>query len=313
MPYADVVSRTDAAGLIPTPVANAVISSIAEESAALRLFRSVPLSSGTNRLPVVSLLPTAYFVTPTDTGLKQTTDVNWTDVTLTVEEIAAIVPIPQSVFDDAAFDMWAQIRPLMATAIGRALDAAIFFGTSAPASWVGANIVAKAVAAGNTVALGSATNPAGIAADISAVFATVEADGFTVDGIVTKSSVRGLLRGAQITSEALAAQTSTNEIFGVPVVYSLGGLWPTGALYPHLIAGDFSQGVVGVRQDITYKVLTESVITDAGGLVTLNLAQQDMIALRVVARYAFAVPNPITYDQPTAGSRYPFGVLRNAT
>lgn len=313
MPYADVVSRTDAAGLIPAPIANAIISSVAQESAALQLFRTVPLSSGTNRLPVVSLLPTAYFVTPTDTGLKQTTDVNWTDVSLTVEEIAAIVPIPQSVFDDAAFDMWAQIRPLMAAAIGRALDAAIFFGTSAPASWVGANIVAKAVAAANTVAIGSATNPAGIAADISAVFATVEADGFTVNGMLTKASVRGLLRGAQITSEALAAQTSTNEIFGVPVVYALGGLWPTGALFPYLVAGDFMQGVVGVRQDITYKVLTESVITDAGGLVTLNLAQQDMIALRVVARYAFAVPNPVTYDQPTAGSRYPFGVLRNAT
>jgi HK97 family phage major capsid protein len=311
--YANVVSRTDAAGLIPTPVASAVLSSVAEESAALRLFTKVPLSSGTNRLPVVSLLPTAYFVTPTDTGLKQTTEVNWADVVLTVEEIAAIVPIPQSVFDDAGFDMWAQIRPLMAAAIGRALDAAIFFGTSAPASWVGANLVAKAVAAGNTVAVGSATNPAGIAADISAVFATVEADGFSVDGVVTKTSVRGLLRGAQITSEALAAQTSTNEIFGVPVVYALGGLWPGGALAPQLVAGDFSQGVVGVRQDITYKVLTESVITDAGGLVTLNLAQQDMIALRVVARYAFAVPNPITYDQPVGANRYPFGVLRAAT
>jgi hypothetical protein len=196
---------------------------------------------------------------------------------------------------------------------GRALDAAIFFGTSAPASWVGANIVAKAVAAGNTVALGSATNPAGFPADVSGVFATVEADGFTVNGVVTKAAVRGLLRASQITSEAMAAQTAPGEIFGVPVIYALGGLWPTGAFATQLVAGDFSQGVVGVRQDITYKVLTESVITDAGGLVTLNLAQQDMIALRVVARYAFAVPNPVTYDQVVQASRYPFGVLRNAT
>jgi len=311
--YADVISRTDAAGLIPQPVANTIISAVVEESAALRLFRQVPLSSGTSRLPVVSLLPTAKWVSPTDTGLKQTTEVNWTDVTMTVEEIAAIVPIPQSVFDDAGFDMWAQIKPLLASAIGRLLDATIFFGTNAPASWTGANIAAKAISAGNVVALGSAANPAGLLADISATFATVEADGFTVDGVVTKAGTRGLLRSAQITSEAMSSQATTTEVFGVPVVYALGGLWPGGALAPQLIAGDFSQGIVGVRQDITYKVLTESVITDAGGLVTLNLAQQDMIALRVVARYAFAVPNPVTYDQIVGANRYPFGVLRAAT
>ena len=313
MSYSNVISRTDAAGLIPTPVANAVIGAVTEESAALRLFRNVPLSSGTNRLPVVSLLPSAYFVTPADTGLKQTTEVNWADTTLTVEEIAAIVPIPQSVFDDAGFDMWAQIRPLMAAAIGRTLDAAIFFGASAPASWTGANVVAKAIAAGNVVALGSATSPAGYLADVSATFGAVEADGFSVNGVVAKSAVRGKLRAAQITSEAMAAQATTSEIFGVPVVYALGGLWPGGALAPELVAGDFTQGVVGIRQDITYKVLDQSVITDAGGLVTLNLAQQDMIALRVVARYAFATPNPITYDQPVGASRYPFAVLRAAT
>jgi HK97 family phage major capsid protein len=313
MSYANIVSRTDAAGLIPQPVADAVIQAVATESAALRLFRQVPLSSGTSRLPAVSLLPSAYFVSPTDTGLKQTTEVNWTDVQLTVEEIAAIVTVPESVFNDAAFDMWAQIRPLMATAIGRVLDAAIFFGTAAPASWTGANIVAKAITAGNVVALGSATNPAGLLADISATFATVEADGFMVNGVVTKPAVMGLLRAAQITSEAMAAQATTNEVFGVPVTYALGGLWPTGALAAQLIAGDFTQGIVGVRQDITYKVLDQAVITDGAGVVVQNLAQQDLLGLRVVARYAFAVPNPITYDQPTTANRYPFGVLRNAT
>ena len=39
-------------------------------------------------------------------------------------------------------------------------------------------------------------------------------------------------------------------------------------------------------------MLTEGVIQDGTGAIQYNLPQQDMVALRVVARYAFAVGNP---------------------
>ncbi|NLV74050.1 MAG: hypothetical protein GXY52_05140, partial [Chloroflexi bacterium] len=40
-------------------------------------------------------LPTAYFVDG-ETGLKQTTKVEWANVMLSAEELAVIVPVPQS-------------------------------------------------------------------------------------------------------------------------------------------------------------------------------------------------------------------------
>jgi hypothetical protein len=64
-----------------------------------------------------------------------------------------------------------------------------------------------------------------------------------------------------------------------------------------------------MRQDMTYMISRESVITDAAGKVVVNLFQQDMVALRAVMRLGFALPNPINAMNETAATRYPFAVL----
>jgi HK97 family phage major capsid protein len=307
--YDSIISRTDADVLIPVEQAAEVLQSAVEQSAVLSLFPQVPMSAKQRRIPVVSALPVAYFVNG-DTGLKETTEVNWTGLFLEAEEIACIVPIPEAVLDDAAFDVWAMIRPRLAEAIGRALDAAVFFGTNKPASWP-ANIVSGASAAGNTFARGTNTGPeGGIAGDISDLFALVEADGYAVDGLVASRTYKGFLRNARDANGVLLTEVAGDTIYGARIVYGMSGLWPPATIgMAEAIAGDFTQGMVGVRQDITYKVLDQAVISDAAGVVVYNLAQQDMVALRVVARYGFQVANPISYQSPTEATRYPFAVM----
>jgi HK97 family phage major capsid protein len=306
----NVISRTDAAALIPEDVASEVIKGVTEQSAALRFFRSVTMSTAQRRLPVVSALPVAGFVSG-DTGLKQTTEVNWANKYLDAEEIAVIVPVPDAVLDDVNFDIWAEIRPELEAAFASTLDAAIFFGTDKPASWPTA-VVPAAVAAGNVIARG-ANLPAdgGISADIDEVIGKVEADGFDVSAFVAARAFRGQLRKARDTTGQRLLDVTAESVEGQPVAYAMAGKWPTGLSAAELIAGDFGQGIVGRRQDITYKILTEGVIQNADGTIQFNLAQQDMVALRAVARYAWQVPNPINRENPDAGTRYPFAVLRS--
>jgi HK97 family phage major capsid protein len=310
MPFDNVISRTDAGALIPEDVAAAVVQGATEQSAGLSLFRRVPMSRKQQRMPVLSALPTAYFVNG-DTGLKQTTEANWANKYLDAEELAAIVPVPNNVLDDTDFDIWGETRPLLEEAIGRAVDAAIFFGTNKPASWPTA-IVTAAVAAGNVVARGTnAAAAGGIIGDLSDLFATVETDGFDVNGIVAVTSYKGRLRQARGTTGERLAEVTPTSIDGIDVRYPMRGLWPTGLSAAEVVAGDYSQGIVAVRKDMTFEIFREGVIQDNTGAIIYNLLQQDMSAMRVTFRVAWQVPNPIRRDQETEANRYPFAVLRS--
>lgn len=310
MPYNSLVSRTDAAALVPEEVSNAMLTSLSGQSAVLDLGTRIPMSRNQTRFPVLSALPTAYFVSG-DTGLKQTSEAAWANKHMYVEEIATIVPIPEAVLDDAGFDVWAAIQPLMEEAIARTLDAAVIFGTNAPTTWATeGNLVGKAVAAGNVVARGtnSAAN-GGLHGDLSDLVGTLEADGYIPNGAIGNVTVKGRLRQVRDTT----GQTiQLAEDLPTPTYPStLAGLWPTGLSAAELLVGDFTKLVVGVRQDMTYKLITEGVITDNTGAIVYNLPQQDMVALRLVFRAAYAVANPINRQQETEANRSPFAVLRS--
>jgi HK97 family phage major capsid protein len=301
--YNNIISRTDADALIPVDVVEEVIAAATQESAALTLFKRAQLSTKTARMPVLAALPIAYWVSG-DTGLKATTEAGWAGVDLVAEELACLVPIPEAVLDDASFDIWNELKP----AIAQALDAAIFAGINKPASWPQA-VVPAAVAAGNTVELGTAT-PAegGAVGDLESTFDLVEADGFTVTGIAAVTALRGLLRKARDANGQKLVDVSTGMIDGIPVSYLLPG---TVDATTRAISGDFQLGIVGVRQDITYKVLDQAVITDDTGAVIYNLPQQDMVALRVTGRYAYATA--VAATRTGATTPFPFAVLQDVT
>ncbi len=316
MPFNSLTSRTDAEALIPEEVSQRMLGKATEESATLRLFRRIPVSRNQIRFPILSALPVAYWVTG-DTGLKQTTEMAWDNKFLNIEEIATIMPVPENVAADMEINIWDNAEPYIVEAFYRSLDSAVFFGTNAPASFP-ANVLAGIVSAGNTVTEGTATAAeGGYFGDVDNLISAVEEDGFDVTGFVASRAARRNFRAARnTTGERLDAGRlggDLNTLDGSPVVYPMRGLWATGGgagENVRLFAGDWNnQFVVAVREDITFKLLDQAVIQDNTGAIVYNLAQQDMVAMRVKFRVGWQVANTLNNDQPTAASRYPAAAL----
>jgi HK97 family phage major capsid protein len=313
--YNNLTSRTDVGALIPEEVSNDMLGFATRQSAALTLFRRVPVSRAQVRFPVLSALPTAYWVAG-DTGLKQTSEINWSNKYLNIEEIAVIIPVPDNVLADVDANIWDSAMPLLTEAVGRTLDGAVFFGTNAPASFP-TNVMTAAAAAGNSVTEGSAAAAGAFYGDMDAALATLEADGYDATGIVASTTVRAKLRTSRSTQgeqlDAGRANGSFTEFDGNPIVYPMRGMWPTGAgTGVRMFVGDWQQFVLAVRQDITLKISNEAVIQDGTGAIVYNSFQQDLTFLRLTFRVGWQVANTINNDQPTDANRYPVAVLRTA-
>ncbi|HET7588604.1 MAG TPA: phage major capsid protein [Solirubrobacterales bacterium] len=300
---------TGIGSLIPDAERKEILKGVEAKSVVLNRARKITMSTKVERQPVLSALPKAYWVNG-DTGHKQTTKAEWKNKFLTAEELAVIVPVPDAVRDDAAYDIFGEVKPLLVEAIAAAFDAAVLFGTEAPATYE-ESLAETAKAAGNFVVQGTNVD---IAEDINQVMAKVEDDGFTVNGFAARSRMKSKLRGLRdknnqlLFNPGLVAGTP-NELYGEPVEFDAdqNGVWVDEGV--NLFAGDWAKLVAGIRQDLTFQMFTEGVISDDDGKVVLNLMQDDSSALRVVARYAFTVANPISRRAPVEAGRYPFAYL----
>ena len=318
------ITKTGAEALIPEEYSPEIFKSAVENSTILRLARRLPnMARGVRSLPVMSALPIAYFVDGTPStppnnsvGMKQETSAEWKNKNIYAEELAVIVPIPQSVLDDANYDIWGEIKPYIGEAFGKALDAAILFGTNAPASWP-TNLLAGATAAGNTIALGTGGDLYDDLMGASGLIALVEEDGFLPTGYIADITMRGKLRGLRDTTTGLPIFRPTMEGMQAGTSYSLDGqpiYFPmtdvidvTKAL---MFAGDWQKLVYAFRTDLSYKILDQAVIQNpVTGDIVYNLAQQDMVALRAYMRFGWQLPNPVNRMQAVEANRYPVSVL----
>lgn len=323
MPYNNVIDRaTNPAIEIPEQVAGEVIKEATASSVVAQLARKVRMSSKSYRQPVLDVLPDAYWVNG-DTGLKQTTAVEWDSIYLTAEPLAVLVVVPDEFIDDSTIPIWSEVKPLIAQAFGKKIDNAALWNVDRPASWT-TSVYQSAAAAGNyveigqnpgmvasaaTIAPGAATY-SDLAVDVAMMGLQLANDGFSLDAFASQPGFNWRLMGMRTTTgepiyTSLVGDTRAG-LYGVPFAESRNGAWDAEV---KLIGGDWSKAILGTRQDMQYTMHTDAVISDGSGNVIFNAMQQDSKIMRVVGRFGFAIANPVTSLNSTRSSRSPFSLL----
>ena len=297
------ITRTDVDALIETQVASEIFEGVVKESKALSMFKRLPnMTSDKTKIRVLDTLPVAYFVDETkNNGRKNLTKMAWDAKYINAAELAVIVPIKENVLNDASIDIWAEVKPRIVEAFGRKIDNAIFNGVDKPADWR-EGLIPSIVAAGKEV-----TETGELYSDINDVMTEVEESGYNVTGLIGGVGLKGKFR---MMTDKNGQPLNATEIGSLNRAYLDNGAW--NKTLSTLVAGDFNQAVYSIRQDVTYKVLDQAVIQDPStGEILYNLAQDDMVALRVVMRLGWEIPNPVNALDETE-TRFPFASLKPA-
>ena len=314
--FNDLITRTDVP--IPTEEVGELLKVMPEESVLLKRARRQPMSTKTVKQTIMTTFPDAYWVDG-DTGLKQTTKQSFSQPTMTAEELAVIAVVPDAVIDDSSLPIWETLRPYLAEAIGKKVDAAAIYGTDKPASWPLA-LVPGAIAAGVITPGNLAATPADQRKDAGQLVADLglkmaRSAGANLSGLIAQAGTGWELDRIRDADRRPIYDGVAGALRGVPFDELKNGAWSdvgTGDTAIPLIGVDWSQVYIGIRQDITVKMLDQAVISDAAGKVIFNLAQQDAKALRVVFRVGYQAVMPVNHQQTDAAKRFPAGVIRGA-
>ena len=314
--FNDLITRTDVP--IPTEEVGELLKVMPEESVLLKRARRQPMSTKTVKQTIMTTFPDAYWVDG-DTGLKQTTKQSFSQPTMTAEELAVIAVVPDAVIDDSSLPIWETLRPYLAEAIGKKVDAAAIYGTDKPATWPLA-LVPGAIAAGVITPGNLAATPADQRKDAGQLVADLGLKmardaGANLSGLIAQAGTGWELDRIRDADRRPIYDGVAGALRGVPFDELKNGAWSsvgTGDTAVPLIGVDWSQVYVGIRQDITVKMLDQAVISDADGKVVFNLAQQDAKAIRVVFRVGYQAVMPVNHQQLDPAKRFPAGVIRGA-
>lgn len=312
---------------IPEVVSREVIKDVELASVAMQLAQVHRMTARQERLTLLDTFPTAEWLDgdvdyPTlsgspsnasgsqrsaDSQPKTTTSLTWKKANLAAHELAVMVAIPDNYVDDTGAPLFDEVRPLLATAFAKKIDAAVFNEDDSP--FLQGGIINDTIATGNTVQLGTTED---LAADVALLGQRASEQGIDFNSFVTGPGFKWRLPGLRsadgipIYAPPAAGQPAT--LYGVPINEVKNGQWDNDLGL--LLAGEWDKVRIGIRQDITFALSDSATIFDpATQKVVYSAFQQDGKVLRAVMRIAYVVVNPVRH----LGNIYPFYLLQDGS
>lgn len=273
--------KDNLSGFVPTPIASDIIADVVRGSSVMRLSTVQPMESETKKFPVMVSGPGAYWVGETER--IKTSVAKWIFPELVAKKIGVIIPVSREKLEDTTIDVFSAIKPYVAEAFYKAIDAACLFGTNSPFA---KNILGVATAGKQTVAEG--TNKS-LDLDISDTMASVEAQGLDVDGFVAGYDLKNSLRKLRDANgnQLYVQDVDQSTLYAQPIEFCRNGAWD--ATKARAIAGNWKYSLIGLRDQIQYETLREatlSTVTMADDK-PLSLAENDMVAIKATMRLGF--------------------------
>lgn len=314
MAFSDYVSRSEAAGDVPIQLVDELIAAVKTGSIVMQLGREVPVTTRDSRVPVVTRLPSASWITGTDpdTGLKSVSDMAISNTQLLAEELATIAVLPQNVIDDSGFPIWDAVKPELASAIARAYDEAVMFGTNKPTTFPPAMVTAATTAnqvVSADVYANATDNPA-LVLQAAGMIAQV---GVNADGAAVAPGWEyraGALRTSALVANPVGASSPFPMVLGGLGIRTRPDTWPAPATNgTDAVVANWKNVLVGMRKQITMEMFDTGVISDASGVVTQNLLQQDLIAVRVTFRAGYLLATPANHY---SAAPCPVAIVKNS-
>lgn len=305
-------SGSDAGYLIPEPLANEVIRlESVGYGRARELFSYHLLTQGnTRRITALGSTLSVYWL---DEGEKKpSSQPTFSIVTLALKKLAVIVPMTEEVVEDVGIDLTGLVAQLIREAIDKEVDLQFFQGdgtvftgifnggngdVTIPTNKLGDNEDVDDLRPEDILKLADDTDPAvnGVYALHRTVLSKIRTlrqnDDGTGDYLYNPlgGGDFGTINGRRVELIEAAPTKASAEGTATPNL-------------PIMMYGDFKRGVAyGEKSDVRLKMLDQATITDVDGETVINLAEQDMIAMRAVQRVGYKVTLPTAMRRLVTG------------
>lgn len=260
---------------------------------ARREMRYLPFTGPGNSRQIPAL-GTSVSVAWTDEGAAKTsTQPKFSVVTQTLKKLAAITPFTEEILEDSAINLTALVAELFAEAVAKEEDIQFFSGTGSPWTGVLNNSNVNKV----DQALGDATQLT--ADDLLDMIDKTPSGALNGSKFYMHRTVLSVIRklkddnGAYIYQNPGQGLPATIWEYPVETSDAFPALADVSEGDQYVLFGNLKQSCVfGDKQQLRVKLLTEATISDTDGSTSINLAEQDMVALRIVERVGFVVALP---------------------